>query len=152
MRLPAHRRVSRSRFSALTERRVRVGRGVQTVRLPNGVWAALESRSAREGLSLQRLVDEVFRNKRKDETLSRALWLAAREEIGGHPNREEARQRGGSAADTASPLTQRERRAKVREILNSLDAYAPPRVGDLDLSEPGRVRIKKGRERPMKFS
>lgn len=58
----------------------------------------------------------------------------------------------GKDGETHPVLTDDERRAKVLEILNSLDAYAPPRVGDLDLSEPGRVRIKKGRERPMKFS
>ena len=47
-------------------------------------------------------------------------------------------ERHGRTIQTCTVLTEGERRAKVLEILNSLDAYAPPRVGDLDLSEPGR--------------
>lgn len=44
------------------------------------------------------------------------------------------------------PKTDRE---KVNELLAGLDWIAPPKARDLDLSEPGTVKIKPGRERKL---
>lgn len=122
-----------------------VGGRKHLLTLPKPVWRAVEDAAEEAGLPVGAYVEGVA-CRYADVPISAALQRAA------------TGRRSSPEADTArpvdrqgAPMSERERRNKVRQILRGLNAHAPPRIADLDLSEPGTVRIKKGRERPLRI-